>query len=128
MISIWKKLNPIWWLGNIDSPEPRNPEWLGSWPRWARILVYRLRNPGHNFFYYVIGIADREPIATPRQGFDKPTVLADSGWYSHRVRPRGGGWGRPFISYRGRRIEGYIGWRERGNFGIAFRPSNSSLA
>ena len=128
MIPTRKKLNPLWWLGNIDSPEPRNPDWLKGWPRWARIAVYRLRNPGHNFFYYVIGVADRDPIAYPRSGFAEPTVLAESGWYWHYVKPGNGGLPRPFISYRGRRIEGYIGWRERGNFGIALRPSNSSLA
>lgn len=35
------------------------------------------------------------------------------------------GWPPRFISYRGKYIEAYIGWRPSGSFGMALRHANS---
>jgi len=105
-----QKWNPVWWLGNIDTPEPP-PDYKPDDPRRER--KYRWRNPGHNFTFYVIGIADKEFI---RVGTHPDDVF----------RP-GGGWNfavsrycvllLPFASCKTRHLATYLGWRERGNFG-----------
>src|SRR5439155_22746449 len=50
--STWQKLNPLWWFGNADDPVP--PKWYRPGKR-MRKLTWSLRNPGHNFTFYVIG-------------------------------------------------------------------------
>lgn len=101
-----KKLNPLWWFQNEDDPLPP----AGSTPlRWA------LRNPLHNFTFYVIGMADR-PFTrfgnAPREVFqaDWTWAVLFSAW----------GLPLPFLSYldRSGRFKFYLGWRERGNFGL----------
>jgi len=104
-INPWKKINPLWWLGNCDEPLPPDDKFIGQ-PQWLRRLRWFLRNPFHNFTYYVIGVADRK--------FDRINL-----WNK---------WGNlnlvlPLIAYRGKKWEWYFGWREKGNFGIAFRKS-----
>ena len=107
---VLQKWNPLWWFGNVDDPEP--PEWYrpgSSSRRW----LWQLRNPLHNFTFYVIGIAD------------KPFTRA--GKFPDAVFARDGGWNwsvarykcvrLPFISFNGERWRFYLGWRERGNFG-----------
>ena len=98
---------------NDDWPPPAHcyPEL----PDWKRRGWWLIRNPLHNFTFYVIGVADKE--------------------YYFWGKTWGKGWNfayieyswllLPFVSYRGKSIEGYIGWRDRGNFGISLRPSKS---
>ena len=73
-----------------------------------------MRNLGHNFTFYVIGIADKESERV--------------GYYPERVFNPSGGWNvafsrceffwLPFISYQKGGLKFYIGWRDRGNFGF----------
>ena len=42
----WKKWNPIWWAGNDDDAPPQGYSSFG----WF------LRNPFHNFMFYVLGL------------------------------------------------------------------------
>lgn len=116
-----KKLNPIWWFKNDDDPKVPADLWPGQ-PQWLRSLKWHLRNPLHNFTFYVIGIADRRIMVIGDYPGD---VFAPAGWKRHKVYPLKqnsdhpviDGWGRPFISYYGK-VKFYLGWRERGNFGI----------
>lgn len=79
-----------------------------------RVRRWYWRNPGHNFDFYVVGIADKSFVRTGRH----PSAVFNpaGGWNwacSHR------GWcALPFASYLRGRFKFYLGWRERGNFGI----------
>jgi len=101
-----KKINPWWWLWNDDEPEP--PSWYAG-----KHLMWWLRNPFHNFTFYVAGVADKNYFifGTREPVLDGP---APGGWKCHII----GTWfPRPYISYRGRRLIFYIGWRYDGALG-----------
>jgi len=109
--TIWQKLNPVWWIGNADDPNPPDTYRPGS---NTRKLTWYFRNPFHNFTFYVIGIEDK--------------VFLRVGLYADRVANPNGGWNwavcryqwlrLPFIDYHRGRFEFYIGWRNGGNFGM----------
>lgn len=117
----FEKWNPLWWFGNVDEPvppatyQPDDPH---------RVRNYRWRNLGHNFTFYVIGIADREFTRTGR--------------HPEHVFAPGRGWNwavsrhhccfLPFLSYHGGYCETYFGWRERGNFGVKLNFRRRHLA
>ncbi len=114
--SACEKLNPLFWFGNIDDPIP--PDWYRPDNR-MRTALWHFRNPMHNFFFYVIGIADKE--------------FEIVGRYPGRISNPDGGWNwtvckykwlrLPFISYKRGNFNFYFGWRNRGNFGIKFNYS-----
>jgi len=109
LLKIWNsKWNPF---GNFDEPIP--PDWC--FEKYGKVKAYLywyfIRNPLHNFDRYWIGTGNYP--AEWRVWSDKRSwnlIL-------------------PFFSYRGKRIEFYIGWRpktlEDGSmvqmFGIALR-------
>lgn len=107
-----QKWNPVWWIGNVDTHEPPS-DYKPDHPR--RLQKWRWRNPGHNFTFYVIGIADKEFVRTGRHP-------------EHVFKPGGGlNWAMsfrrwhpplPFVSWQSRHLSTYFGWRERGNFGM----------
>jgi hypothetical protein len=113
-IHFYDKLNPLWWLENADDPTP--PNWYLPADK-DRMLKWRLRNPFHNFDFYVIGVADRHFVRSGR-------------WPERNSNP-GGGWDfeiarrrlalLPFVSYERNWITFYLGWRERGAFGAELR-------
>jgi hypothetical protein len=110
-IHFYNKLNPVWWFGNIDDPEP--PAWYRPDSK-RRFFLWHLRNPFHNFDHYVIGIGDK--------------TFVRSGRYPERNSNPDGGWDfavarrelavLPFLSCQHGRFNFYLGWRERGDFGI----------
>ena len=105
-----QKWNPLWWLGNVDDPKP--PDWYRPGSTGRRWL-WQLRNPLHNFTFYVIGVADKPFTRSGK--FPQAVFAPDGGWNwavtKHScVR-------LPFVSYNGERGRFYLGWRERGNFG-----------
>ena len=103
--------NPAWWLGNADDPQP--PEWYRPGQPMRRLL-WQLRNPLHNFTFYVIGIHDQEFVRLGRA--PKSVFHPDGGWnwaVIQRGRLR-----LPFVSYSGRHVRFYALWREKGNFGL----------
>ena len=105
-----QKWNPVWWFGNVDDPVP--PDWYRPGSRW-RTVFWQLRNPLHNFTFYVLGVADREFTRTGK--FPEAVFAPDGGWNWAVTRC---GWVRlPFLSFNGERGRFYLGWRERGNFG-----------
>lgn len=130
--------NPGTWLtwaffGNDDDGIYGEKPSAGNWTQEKicskRAFLWWWRNPMHNFCFYVIGSADKQNdefalIKLAREGCDllkyhkkAHTVFAGEstsffiGFHS---------W-KPFVSLRldyGRLFDFYIGWRERGNFGI----------
>ena len=79
-------------------------------------IKWFLRNPFHNFLFYVVGFADRKVRTDGEYSF-----FAPSGWYFTWRRPEGTRIKLPWLSYKGESWEFYIGWRERGNLGMAIR-------
>lgn len=106
-----QKLNPVWWLGNVDDPIP--PDWYRPGKRFRKAR-WSLRNPFHNFTFYVIGVADKD---FTRSGTHPGHVFnPEGGWTRAVSRTR---WRRlPFVSYIRNDFKCYAGWRERGNFGL----------
>ncbi len=105
-----QKWNPVWWFGNADDPEP--PDWYRPGGKCRRVL-WQLRNPLHNFTFYVIGVADKPFTRTGK--FPEAVFAPDGGWNWAVARHK---WVRlPFISFNGKLCHFYFGWRERGNFG-----------
>ncbi|MEO6035697.1 MAG: hypothetical protein ABIQ35_10620 [Verrucomicrobiota bacterium] len=112
-----QKFNPVFWLGNMDDPVP--PDWYRPKNKMRKVL-WNLRNPLHNFFFYVIGIADKE--------------FEIVGRVPGRISKPGGGWNwtvckykwlrLPLISYTRGSFNFYLGWRNRGNLGMKLNFSN----
>lgn len=108
------KLNPRFWLGNIDDPVPPADYRPNDQHRDSK---WYFRNPGHNFTFYVIGIADK--------------TFQRSGRFPDKVFKPGRGWNftvckykflrLPFVSYIHGPFKFYLGWRERGDFGIELK-------
>lgn len=112
-IHFYNKLNPVWWFKNSDDPVP--PDWFRPDEK-HREFKWSLRNPMHNFNFYVIGVADKkihrsgrfpEKNSDPRGGWDFEASRYKIIWL-------------PYISYHRPKFDFYFGWRNRGNFGIKF--------
>lgn len=112
--STWQKLNPRFWIGNADDPEP--PDWYRP-DEPGRRWKWHIRNPFHNLTFYIIGIADKD--FTRLGAYPESVFNPGDGWnwtVSHaKLLPL------PFVSYKRNSFQFYFGWRERGNFGIKFR-------
>lgn len=111
-IPLKQKINPKFWLGNLDDPNPPadyRPEVTDR----KRRLYWALRNPLHNFTFYTIGIADKDFTST---GKHPDAVFSPEGGWNFAMRKSS--WiSLPFISYKGK-VKFYAGWRERGNLGF----------
>lgn len=92
-------------------------------------LRWGMRNPLHNFSFYIIGSADKAnneviiaQIQKDRREFftyyPKARHVLCSNGSSFLLALHGY---KPFIAVRLGRVESYFGWRERGNFGIKLR-------
>ncbi len=105
IVKFLKKNKIIWAIfGNDDDPYP--PSWfMKERSEWLRQLIWYCRNPLHNFFWNIIGFRkyplDYSQIWNQKQRWN--LVL-------------------PFFSYRGKKVEFYLGWRpDRKALGFAFR-------
>jgi len=131
-------LNP---LGNFHEPLPypnkRHVQWKGTiWRFFPEVLWWTLRNPFHNFTHFWIGITPRgelyewihpECVGWSRTGVNVSISSLEDGateWVLYAYRKPGKMtryhfkfWFRLF----GTVWNGYIGWMDRGNFGMAFR-------
>jgi len=105
------KLNPVWWFGNIDDPKP--PTWYRPDSK-HRIFLWHLRNPFHNFDFYVIGVADKRFFRSGK--YPEQNSNPHGGWDFEVARRKLAV--LPFLSYRRDWFNFYFGWRDRGNFGI----------
>lgn len=116
-IPTWQKFNPVFWLGNADEPAPP-PDFRPE--KKFRTLRWYLRNPFHNLDHYVLGLSDKRFTRTGR--FPSDVFNPRPGWNFAVCRYQ---WIRlPFVSYHRGRLEFYAGWRNAGNFGLAFRRSS----
>ena len=107
----YKKINPLWWFGNANDPVQDHLNFYPDKPLWIRKLKWGIRNPLHNFFFFVIGLEDRREIVNrtnmwPSEGQTWNVIL-------------------PFISHKGKKYEWYLGWRNGLTLGAAFRKVNS---
>lgn len=112
----YNKVNPVWWVGNVD--EPIAPSWYEPGNK-LRTVKWHFRNPLHNFNYYVIGVADKD---TYRSGKHPKSLGNPNGGVNFAVTR----WKLiylPFIDIKIGSLEMYFGWREKGNPGGAFRIS-----
>jgi len=121
----WPKWNILWWFDNEHDPMP--PERMHLWENykpWIRYLLWRLRNPMHNFCYYVLGVADKEFLVT---GDYPSSTFIPTGTGYNRLTLTGtdGSWTRKFVSYRGPKWEWYYGWNHDGRWGLALRHAHA---
>ena len=109
----YKKINPLFWFGNYNDPilKDNHPNFHPTKPLWIRKLLWGLRNPLHNFFFFVIGLEDPKVIVTYGSQWPKP----------------GQKWNiiLPFFSYKGKSWEIYLGWRNGTCLGAALRHKNA---
>lgn len=111
-----KKLNPIWWFQNERDPNPPD-NFKPNLKKWKRRLLWFVRNPFHNFFWYVVGVDDNPNTKVIYWKFPGGLYKPEGGWNFSIIRLRILFF--PFISYSGDNITFYLGWRPRGGpFGI----------
>lgn len=127
-VTMWKRRdiapgswrNPFWlFFGNEDDgvygDKAFNPEGRRD---WRTALRWWLRNPAHNLTFYVIGVAHLDRVV---EGPWAPAIHnPDGGWLRCRTHVVRGGRPRvyPFVSYDGKRLRFYAGWRPGGAFGL----------
>jgi len=106
-------------FGNDDDGLYGDERWRnGREKTWWIALLWWIRNPAHNFCFYVIGDADvGHFVAGPGQWGQVPGVhvyQVRSDTSTPRTRPM-------LVHVNKRGALKYIGWRPNGAFGIAFR-------
>lgn len=113
----YKKINPIWWLQNDADgwfPDHYLPE--ESWIK--RAVLYFLRNPFHNFTFFIIGFRDKPSVSYAKN----PNTTHIDGEFNYGYTKVYGWLPVPFISFRKWGAEGYVGWRVPGAaFGLKLR-------
>jgi hypothetical protein len=116
-ISFRNKINPIWWFGNVDDPTP--PDSYRPDDK-HRLLKWHWRNPFHNFDFYVVGVADNNFTRSGR--YPAGNGNPHGGWNVAVTKYK---WTRlPFVSYSRGKFNFYLGWRNRGNFGLKLNYSD----
>lgn len=121
----YKKINPIWWFGNDLEKEPPK-RYYETYPHWARILNWRLRNFAYNFFNFVIGFMDKDLIIYGMDGEEQDAFLPRQEGRFIKTLIINYGIYLPFyswwISYDNghKQFQFYIGWYF-GRFGIKCR-------
>lgn len=121
------RMRRFFWLvwGNDEDPSP--PRWylagvsMDFPTEQYRVFMWYLRNSHHNLQWHVIGVHDRQFMRTG----DFPAQIWNpaGGWNFAVIRYR---WLLlPFVSYRGKGLEWYVGWRESGAFGRALRKAHA---
>lgn len=113
---------PMWllWAFFLNEDDPLwgdaafNPTQKDS--AWWRIKWW-FRNPAHNFTFYVIGVAHKQITRIGKYPNDVFSPVPGWNWAVAYTEPDG--WfPLAFVSYTGRYVRWYVGWRERGNFGL----------
>jgi hypothetical protein len=114
--------SPLAWLvwalvGNDDDGLHGDERWrAGRTPSLWLAVQWWFRNPFHNLFFYVIGVAHKQRTVYSTREWSAP------GWTFHITRA---GWlPLPFVCFRGR-PNFYAGWRPTGAFGLKFNFSRS---
>lgn len=114
----------IFWalFGNDDDGIYGDLAWNPSQSKDISYAIgWWVRNPFHNLTFYVIGLSTNPKTEIvydfKRYGRYPKDVFAPSGGWNWCVIKYKWLW-LPFISYQGWLGKFYIGWRERGNWGI----------
>jgi hypothetical protein len=102
-----QRINPLWWLGDAHRPASKG------------VVGWFFRNPCANLFAVIIGITHRTRLVAYARG--DGYTYAEAGWNWGWSVPFRGWLPRPFISWRGERIELAIGWKTSG----AFTPTST---
>ena len=112
-MSIFRKV--VWALfGNDEDGIYGDVCWNPTQKKTVWIAVkWWIRNPLHNLFFHVLSVP--KPFFSIGD-YPKDVFNPNGGW-NHVTHYGANGIKYPFISYIGA-IKFYIGWRERGNFGI----------
>ena len=108
-VTLAHKLDPVWWLKNSDDPQP--PAWYRPHDK-HRKAKWALRNPLHNFEFYVIGVADK---TTVRKGWYPPQNTKPCGGPDFQITEYGH-LRFPYFSYQNSWMRFNWGYRERGNY------------
>lgn len=121
-VSIWKKLNPLWWA--LNDHEPEAPYWYHpNWPNWFRTFMFNgVRNFFSNFSAYVVGVKDHNYVIRGTYPVDAGTLadIGKTGWKWSIIEL---GWLRlPFVGYASKYFLFYIGWAWEGNLGCKVVP------
>lgn len=118
--SVWRKLNPFWAIfGNDDDGIFGDDRWRAGRAKTLGLAVkWWFRNPFHNLFFYVIGIAHKPRTFWSVEGRMWGEV---DGWTFHWLRADGGWFYLPFASFQNHRFSAYAGWRPYGAFGFKFQ-------
>jgi hypothetical protein len=106
----------IWALfGNDDDGIYGDPVWNPlREKKWWIAMLWWVRNPFHNLTFYVLGITNKPFVRYGRYPSDNFAPVSGWNWCVINYK-----WlWLPFISYVGWLGKFYVGWRERGNFGI----------
>lgn len=124
-VSIWWKINPIWWFGNMLEPHPPY-DYKPNDHLWLRYIKWYLRNPLMNFYTYVLGVCDKDhwvtgkvPVMTAQRN-----DLGEWGWQYSVIWF----WNiplLPFVSYAGPKVRFYLGWQPWGRLGFKFNLSSA---
>lgn len=109
-----QRLNPIWAIfGNEDDGPYGDDKWrAGRAKTWKLAVIWWFRNPFHNLFFYVIGIADH-----PRTFYSTKLWGEQPGWSFHYTPTPTLRIPLPFVSHKGK-VNFYAGWRPYGAFGF----------
>lgn len=116
-------LDFVWLADNAD--EDYDASFKPNKPHWLRKILFLIRNPFHNFTFFYAGVAHRHFVRySLHPGIWGPGPEGE-GVNAAYIQSEGLVVGYPFLSIRktiGRRnFQAYLGWRERGNFGMALR-------
>lgn len=120
-VSIWKKINPLWWFGNEDDGWYGDDKWRAGRNKTLALAVeWFFRNFMHNLTFYVLGIADHDRTfySTKVWGERNPDG-SGTGFSFHSVIAKNGFLPLPMVAYVGEKRGWYIGWRPYGSFGIS---------
>jgi len=114
-VSFWQKLNPFFWVGNLDDPIP--PEWFhGSKLAWF------IRNPFHNLMFYCLGFQDKPSVSYGRY---PGQVFSDALGWNWAITVVKGWFPVPFVSHKGKWVRWYAGWKCPGaSLGFEFRRNS----
>jgi hypothetical protein len=108
------KINPF---GNYEDPTPPD-KFQSNRPELIRKILWLVRNPLHNFTFHWIGFHGKvDNVVGDWKSKGLNLIAVCSPWFAY-----------PLISYNGKYLEGYIGWRPNGALGLAFRVSMAKQA
>src|SRR6266581_1368906 len=104
-----------------------DPKWHPLWPQWLRNIVWLWRNPPTLFWRYPqLSLPTWNPkggwlflFRDKNSGYETPGEWITNPGFKYQNKDL------RFVSYRGKFIEFYIGWRPSGAFGFALRHANA---